>query len=218
MLLKSLDAGVPRGTVCRLIRELQEDVNRKLISGEAMDIEFSVRDWDEISAGDIRNMLSLKTGALLEFCAGAGAVIALKLDRDDNDSVRKLKEFAGNIGIVFQLRDDWLGIFGEQEKLGKPIASDLSEGKPAMLFKDTLDSLSEEDRRRFRKFIGRTAYGEDDLKQIRELIEQSGAERRLSAYMQELINNAKNLLEDFPDNRYRNLLCELADFCGIRSL
>ena len=74
-------------------------------------------------------LLTFVTGALLRFCAEAGAMIALETDDPETPEVRKLGEFALAAGNAFQLRDDYLGIFGNFEMLGKSLGGDLREGK-----------------------------------------------------------------------------------------
>jgi geranylgeranyl pyrophosphate synthase len=212
MLTKSVEAGVSEETTLLLISELQYNVNRNLISGEALDVEFSYKPWDEIRPGEVENMLRLKTGVLLEFCARAGGIIALGAKFAKENRIKDIAKFAINIGIAFQLRDDWLGIFGEESEIGKPLASDLTETKPTTLFLDTLSSLSEYDQSRFEHFLGRISYSDNDICEIRELIRKSGAEERLLKRSEKLLKSAKKSLSSFPDNKYKKLLMELAAF------
>lgn len=215
---KSVKLGVPEKTVLILISELQEEVNRKLISGEAMDVEFSYRSWHDITPQEVEEMLLLKTGVLLEFCARAGGLIALGPDSVKDKRIKDIAKFAINAGLAFQLRDDWLGIFGEEEEIGKPIASDLSETKPTIMFMDTLHSLSEYDSSRFSHLIGKESYTNEEIDEIRGLIRKSGAENRLLKRSEKILKSAKKILSTFPDNKYRKLLAQFADFMISRSI
>ena len=212
MLAKSVDIGVSEETTLFLIHKLQKNVNRKLISGEALDVEFSYKRWNDISHEEVEQMLHLKTGALLEFCARAGGIIALGAKCADDKRIKKIAEFAINIGIAFQLRDDWLGIFGDESDIGKPLASDLTETKPTILFLDTIHSLSEYDKSKFEHLLGRTSYSNEDICEIRELIRKSGAEERLIKRSKKLIKTAKKAISSFPDSKYKLLLMECAEF------
>lgn len=216
MLAKSVELGVAEETVMYLIRELQEGVNRQLISGEALDVEFSYKKWTEITPDEVEEMLRLKTGVLLEFCARAGALIALGAKFAKDKRIGDIAEFAINAGIAFQLRDDWLGIFGEESAIGKPIASDLAEAKPTILFMDTLHSLSEYDLSRFSHFVGKESYTDDEICEIRDLIRKSGADERLLKRSEKLLKTAKKILSSFPDSKYKQLLAEFADFMFAR--
>lgn len=216
MLTKSIKSGVPEDVVLLLVRELQEKVNRQLISGEAMDVEFSYKNWGDITADEVAEMLRLKTGVLLEFCARAGGLIALGAKFAKDKRIKAVGEFAVNAGIAFQLRDDWLGIFGEESEIGKPIASDLAEAKPTILFMDTIHALSEYDNSRFTHLIGRDSYTDEEICEIRELIRKSGAEERLLKRSEKLLKTAKKNLATFPESKYKNLLIEFADFMFAR--
>ena len=218
MLAKSVKAGVSEETTLFLVRELQEKVNRDLISGEALDVEFSYRKWDNITAEEVEEMLRLKTGVLLEFCARAGGLIALGAKFAKDARIKNIAKFAINAGIAFQLRDDWLGIFGEEAEIGKPIASDLTEAKPTILFMDTLHSLSEYDCSRFTHLIGQDSYTEEEICEIRELIRKSGAEERLLKRSEKLLKAAKRTLSSFPDSKYKDLLEQFADFMIARKV
>lgn len=218
MLAKSVKAGVSEETVLLLIRELQEKVNRGLISGEALDVEFSYRKWGDIPPEEVEEMLRLKTGILLEFCARAGGLIALGAKAAKDKRIKDIAKFAINTGIAFQLRDDWLGIFGEKSKIGKPVASDLAEAKPTILFMDTLHSLSVYDSSRFSHLIGLDFYNDEEICEIRELIRKSGAEDRLLKRSEKLLKTAKRTLSAFPDSKYKDLLSQFADFIITREM
>ena len=87
MLLKSEREGVPSDVVLALVREMQTLVNRELISGEALDVEFSYKPVDSISSAEVLEMIRLKTGVLLSFCAVAGAAIALETSFMENEKI-----------------------------------------------------------------------------------------------------------------------------------
>ena len=76
--LKSAEHGLSAELSLALGQRLLKLGSKQLISGEALDVEFPMRKWQNISSEEILHMLELKTGALLRFCAEAGAAIALK--------------------------------------------------------------------------------------------------------------------------------------------
>ena len=151
LLLRSAEHGVPPEVTVALGRRFQKLANSDLISGEALDVEFSLRELTGLKSQEVRTMLGLKTGALLQFCTEAGAMIALNTADAEHPDVRKLSEFALAAGIAFQLRDDYLGIFGVYDSLGKALGNDLREGKATVMLLDTLRLASAADRE-----IGRT--------------------------------------------------------------
>ena len=229
MLLRSIEAGVSEKTVIYLVKKLQEHVNRDLISGEALDVEFSYKNIADIAKEHVEKMLYMKTGVLLEFAAVAGGVIALDENSSTHLSVaqlqqliekeprlKKLANFASKAGIAFQLKDDWLGIFGSEEELGKPIASDIAEAKPTILLMETFERINDNEKEKLNSFIGRESFSEEDLCVIRNIIRSSGAEDAVIQRSEQLLSEAKASLEEFDDSMYKRNLNQWADFLITR--
>lgn len=216
-LLKSVETGVSAGLTLFLSRRLHELVNRELISGEALDVEFSLTNWDSLSFKKIERMLSLKTGALLRYSIETGALIALGSQKYFHDPrIIKLGKFSDAIGIAFQLRDDWLGIFGNEETLGKSICADLSEAKPTLLLLSTWKNLEKPEQKEFLSYIGKNKYSSGEIRRIRNLIRNSGAEKTILHRIEKLADKAKKILLTFPNNKYRQLLIECVDYLAGR--
>lgn len=229
-LLNSLDSGVSKEAVLYLSRLLHSEVTAPLISGEALDVEFSYPRATPPSLDDVERMLSLKTGALLKFCAVAGAVIAIDASTEGSKwrsknfesiitdaRVSALADFAVKAGTAFQLRDDWLGVFGDETELGKPICSDVAEGKTTVLLLETTAALKGSELERFQSFIGRKTLSKNDIREIRELTEQSGASAKVDNRANTLLSEAKKALEPIPTSKFKNLLLAWADFLVVRN-
>lgn len=230
MLIRSIESGVSNKTVLYLVKKLQEQVNRELISGEALDVEFSYRNITDITKEQVEKMLYMKTGVLLEFSAVTGGIIALDTEfpKDtsftelqqiiENDTrLKRVAQFAADAGIAFQLQDDWLGIFGNEEQLGKPIASDISEAKPTILLMETFERINDTERAELNSFIGKEHFSEEELSTIRKIIIESGAEEVVTKRAQELLTKAKQSLDIFDDSIYKINLLKWADYLINRS-
>jgi len=212
MMLKSVDGGVEPELVLALLRRLQSSVCRPLISGQGLDMSYPFRNRDTLTYEEIENMYSMKTGALLGFCAEAGASIAMGTCNFDDERIVSLFRMAVMAGLSFQLRDDWIGVFGSEAKTGKPIFSDFIESKPTAMLIYALDNLDRNKRKELESMIGLESYDPDAITKIRTLIIESGAERFVLDKAELYINSAKDILTSFEDNRYRELLLELMDF------
>lgn len=212
LLLRSAEHGVPPEVTVALGRRFQKLANSDLISGEALDVEFSLRELTGLKSQEVRTMLGLKTGALLQFCTEAGAMIALNTADAEHPDVRKLSEFALAAGIAFQLRDDYLGIFGVYDSLGKALGNDLREGKATVMLLDTLRLASAADREKLLGYIGRETYSDADLDDVRRIMRDSGAAASNEAEAARLAEQARNILRSFPDNPYRQHLLDLVNF------
>ena len=217
LLLKSTHKGVPADIVTSLCRDLCELLSRDLISGEALDVEFSYRNIENVTPEEVEKMMYLKTGALLNYSVTAGAKIALKTDSNMDRRLQKLIDFATSVGIAFQLRDDWLGIFGKTESFGKPLGTDICSGKPTMLILNTLRNLKQNDRTELLNFIGASTISSDELLKIRSLVRKSGAEKDILEKSEKLKDCAEKSLAGFPDNKYKNLLLELNNYLVDRN-
>ena len=122
------------------------------------------------------------TGPLLLGAALAGA---------DDARAAELERFGRPLGIAFQLRDDLLGVFGDPSATGKPIWSDIRQGKRTALVAELRDEAPAELARAF----GNPAASEADLESIVRAMETSGARRRVESRVRELCDEARRALD-----------------------
>jgi geranylgeranyl diphosphate synthase type I len=83
------------------------------------------------------------------------------------------------MGVLFQIRDDELGVFGDEADLGKPVGSDVREGKKTIFVRALLDALPPEEASRALSFFG--SPDPDSVGRVRALMEESGARARVRA-------------------------------------
>jgi geranylgeranyl diphosphate synthase type I len=105
-----------------------------------------------------------------------------------------LSALGERMGVLFQIRDDELGIFGQAGELGKPIGSDIREGKKTIFYRALLDSLPPGKRERARSLFGRADSGQAELEEARDLIEGSGARARVAGIAARLSAEALEIL------------------------
>jgi len=141
-----------------------------LTEGQELDIGFEQRDY--ISREEYFHMVEGKTAALIACCAKTGAIIGgLSLEEQNHFS-----EFGNQLGIAFQIQDDWLGIWGDPKITGKSASSDLLEKKksyPVVLGFE----LSE-------RFTTRWKSGsikQEDIPGILEILENDGIKAMVEA-------------------------------------
>jgi len=104
------------------------DTAGKIIEGQQMDIDFETRmDVDE---KEYIKMIGYKTSVLLAESVRIGGIVA-----NTSDANKELiYNFGLNLGLSFQIKDDWLDTFGTGEKFGKRIGGDILQNKKTMLF------------------------------------------------------------------------------------
>ncbi len=141
---------------------------RKLIEGQTLDMYLSGLTMP--SAEEIIHMLELKTGALFSASFRIGAILAGREDLlDDLDELGKL------LGVGFQVRDDILGLFGDPRVTGKPVDSDVREGKRTLLVVKAYEILPEDDKKRLISILGKADLTEEELEFVREAVKRTGS-------------------------------------------
>lgn len=98
----------------------------EVIAGQALDLAYEGR--RDLTVVEYQRMASQKTGALLSCAASLGAV----LTGGPADAIAALSDFGRHLGLSFQAVDDWLGIWGDPKRVGKPFASDLRQRKSSL--------------------------------------------------------------------------------------
>lgn len=110
-----------------IIHQRFNEVTLAVCEGQGMDKEF---EHDaSITMGQYLIMIGKKTGSLLGLCAELGALLG-GVNKED---AHHLFEFGLNLGLAFQIQDDFLEIFGDESTMGKSLGSDIREGKQTAL-------------------------------------------------------------------------------------
>ena len=195
-----------------IIYYLESHVVNTLIEGETLDVQYARTPIEQLSPDDIVHMLWMKTGALYEFAARAGAMLGLNVADAEHPLVAALSRFASRCGTAFQLQDDILGLMGKESQLGKPIGSDVREGKKTTIVYFALKSASKEDRKFLLSTLGNREASDADVERATELMVSLGAVERTAQMALEHINKALPELQALPDSRYKELLAAWAHF------
>lgn len=101
--------------------------------GQQYDINFETR--DDVSIDEYIEMIRLKTAVLLGSAMSIGAKVAGAKEED----IEHLQKFGENIGIAFQLQDDYLDTFGDEKTFGKRIGGDIVQNKKTYLYLKSLE-------------------------------------------------------------------------------
>lgn len=126
--------GVEPERLLKVIREISIAAGPYgMVGGQAIDLQSEGKSLDR---NTVRFMHQAKTGALFKAAIRAGAILA----GADNSKIDALTKYADCFGLAFQITDDILDVIGSQEKIGKPIGSDIRNQKATYV---TLYSLEE---------------------------------------------------------------------------
>jgi geranylgeranyl diphosphate synthase, type I len=140
--------------------------------------------------------LPLACGAVL---AGAGEA-----------AVRRLARLGTYLGVVFQIRDDDLGMFGSRARTGKPVGSDIREGKKTLLALEVLRRARGAERKRLASLYGKKGLSAAEIASVREAAVRLGARGRMQDLAADLAAEAARIIEtlDAP-RRHRDVLLEV---------
>src|SRR6266478_8826223 len=109
-----------------------------------------------------------KTAGLFSACARLGALVA----GADSAAEDKLGEYAWTLGMAFQLIDDMLDFTAREQTLGKPVGSDLREGKITLPLIYALERATADERRMVETVLEARSYERIPFRKIRALIER----------------------------------------------
>jgi len=211
----ALESGIDTTLVLKLIKHLQSYVLGNLIFGEVLDVRYGMHDLAELKDVDeskIVEMLWLKTGVLYEFAGMAGALIGKNTCDFEDGEVRAIKQFASKCGTAFQLQDDILGILGDEASLGKPIGSDIREGKKTVIVYEALKNGNESQRKMILATLGNRLATDDQIKTVSDLFYKLNGIGRTRDLAAQYISDAIPYLDTISDSQYKRLLLLWANY------
>ncbi|MCX8208346.1 MAG: polyprenyl synthetase family protein [Sulfolobales archaeon] len=211
-LLKLVDYGLSYERVVSAIRELTWAAVT-VAEGQAMDLLLASR--DRVSVEEYIEMVGKKTAALFRSSVLIGAAIA----GAQEDDLARLREFAMNVGIAFQIRDDELGLVADERTLGKPKYSDLREGKKTILVLYALERASDSQRKTILSALGRPGATRDELEKAASTIIELGALEFSNRLAEDFVRRSVEslYLTNPTDVEARDMLRELAYYVTRRS-
>lgn len=118
----------------------------EVCDGQQLDVDFETR--NDVTIDEYIDMIRLKTSVLVAAALKMGAIVA-EANEEDADLIY---DFGLNLGLAFQLQDDYLDTFGDPATFGKQIGGDIIENKKTYLYLKSLAIANDEDRRRLREF------------------------------------------------------------------
>ena len=167
--------------------------------------------YEDVNIDDYYEMVEKKTSSLIRAACRAGGAIA----RVGEEDMRKLDEFGRNIGITFQIRDDFLDIFGEEKEFGKKIGKDIIERKGGNIV--ILYTLQDEQaKKELLPILEKNEIIQKDIDRAMEIINLTDAKEKTEKLGKKYIERAEKILASFPENEYRDLFEELKDYFLIR--
>lgn len=186
------------------LRILSEAV-RLMSEGELLQIQTS-REFETTEERYFEIIYS-KTASLISACCEIGCYSAT----DDPDARAKLKEFGKLIGLAFQIRDDIFDYVGKSSIIGKPVGNDLRERKITLPLIYALQNVPD---KKAKDIVGivKSHKKKKELNVVIDFVIQNNGITFAQNRAKELIEKAKAILKEFPQNEAKSSLIRLADY------
>ena len=176
------------GGILRAVQDVHSRSIFDVAGGELIDTEAAFRPANSI---DAQTVAQYKT-ASYTFIGPLtiGAILAGASD----DDVMQLRSFAKSLGVAYQLRDDVIGIFGDEQTIGKPTISDIREGKHTYMVEEFYKLADDDQKTRFEQHFGDKHVSPEEAEIIMQLLQESGALKRTEEAIAEYTQQAYDAL------------------------
>ena len=194
--------------VFRDLAKLFSKTALEVCEGQQWDVDFETR--DDVSIPDYLKMIEYKTAVLVAAAMKMGAIIA----ETTEDNANLIYDFGLNLGLAFQLQDDYLDAFGNPETFGKQVGGDIIENKKTYLYLKANEFASKEQAEQLAHLF--SIHPEDNsekINSVKEIFLATGAAFETKKAIQEFtlkafetlqkisINNEKKeILKSFGEN------------------
>lgn len=179
----------------------------EVCEGQQFDMDFEKR--MDVSEAEYLEMIRLKTAVLLGCSLEAGALLANASD----ETAQQLYDFGINLGMAFQLQDDWLDTFGDHQKFGKKIGGDIVANKKTYMLISALEKASETDKKILYKWLNANSFNaEEKISSVTNVYKQSGVKEITEAKIEFYFSQASAIFNQVPVNDFsKKYLIELSN-------
>ncbi len=179
----------------------------EVCEGQQYDMDFEIS--DEVSVPDYLKMITYKTAVLVAAAMKMGAIIA-KASKNTQDAIYN---FGINLGIAFQLQDDYLDAFGNPENFGKQVGGDIIENKKTFLYLKAIELGNTEEINELKNLFSiKPQNPREKIQTVKEIFVHSGSADVTRNEIKKFTRRAFEILESLeaPDNK-KKILEELGN-------
>ena len=178
-----------------------------LCEGQQMDVNFETD--DQVTYDDYVKMITYKTGVLSAASFKIGALIANASDED----AEHLYNFGKHIGIAFQIMDDYLDVFGDQEQFGKRQAGDIYENKKTVLYLMAMENATEKEKDELSYWYSKKTENVDKVHGVLNIFRRTKVDEKVLRLIQKHNEIGQDYLKkiNLPDEKKRPFI-ELANY------
>jgi len=192
------------------VLDIITDATIAICEGQASDMLFEEK--ETISEEEYFKMIGGKTAALLKAAAQTGAIVGGGTDLQ----VEHVGDFAFRSGLAFQIVDDILGLTADEQRLGKPVGSDIREGKRTLVISHALRTADGAQRKLILSTLGNRKASTDEIRKVTRVIAELWSIDYAFNKAKTLGEEAKQQLSIFPESQAKKSLLELSDYLIAR--
>ncbi len=208
--IKSLNLAV-QSTHSKILQILTE-TSAQMIDGELY--EYYVSGNLQLEEKNHLDILDKKTASLFQTSCLIGGILCHVSQKEQD----LLAEYGRNLGMSFQIIDDLLDYTGDTDTLGKPVLTDLEEGRITLPLIYTLNHDGKENRDRMTGLIQRKEFDRKAKTEILEIVKSNGALDYAYSKAESYAFKSKEIVTQFPRSIYRESLDLVPDFVLNRNL
>ncbi len=185
------------------------DLTQQMVEGELLQIEKLGK---AISQQEHLDLIFRKTACLFSTCMQLGGILGATTEEE----IARLGSYGRNVGMAFQIVDDVLDLTASEEVLGKPVASDLREGKATLAVIHAYEHGASDDRRKIQKVLDDRALNGISHGDILSILNQHGSLEFANNAALRYAEAARQDLRGFPENEFKRALLWIPDFVVAR--
>jgi geranylgeranyl diphosphate synthase type II len=179
----------------------------EVCEGQMLDMEYSSK--ENVSIPEYLHMIGLKTSVLIAASLGIGAIVAGAREKDST----ALYNFGMNLGLAFQIQDDLLDSFGDQNVFGKKIGNDILTNKRTFLLIRAFEKARGSDLAELKKYFSENNFDQHEkIVRVISIYDKLEIKRETEARISSLHENALMQLKglDVPEER-KTVLIEFSE-------
>jgi len=185
------------------------DLTQQMVEGELLQMEKLGR---LIPLEEHFDLIYRKTACLFSVCMRLGAILGgATAEQEEN-----LAQYGRNLGMAFQIVDDVLDLTASESVLGKPVASDLREGKVTMAVIHALERCAPPERHLIETVLRERAFDGVSHAQILEVLSRYGSLDAANARAMQYAEAARDAICSFPDSEIKRALLWAPEFVVAR--
>ena len=167
-------------TIFRDLAKLFSKTALEVCEGQQYDVDFETR--DDVSIPEYLKMIEFKTAVLVGAAMKMGAIIA----KTSEENANLIYDFGLNLGIAFQLQDDYLDCFGNPETFGKQVGGDIIENKKTYLYLKAMEFAKADEREQLLHLYSiQPNDNSEKIESVKEFFNQTGAAKATQKAIEE---------------------------------